>query len=66
MRDKTKKSVFAAFLAAVTMAFAGIGISGTAAKADDNDYAVKNDEYYHYVQKFENADSVNNLSLIHI
>ena len=60
MRDKTKKGVFAVFLAAVTMAFAGIGISGTAARADDNDYAVKNDEYYHYVQKFENADSVNN------
>ena len=37
MRDKTKKGVFAAFLAAVTMAFAGVGISGTAARADDND-----------------------------
>lgn len=35
MRDKTKKGVFAVFLAAVTMAFAGIGISGTAARADD-------------------------------
>ncbi len=60
MRDKMKKGIFAAFLAAVTMTFAGMSMGGTAARADDNDYAVKNDEYYHYVQKFEDVNSVNN------
>lgn len=56
-----KKGVFAAMLAAVTITFAGAaGAVKTVARADDNDYANKNDDYYQYVQKFEDADSVNN------
>ena len=56
-----KKGVFAAMLAAVTITFAGAaGVVKTVARADDNDYANKNDDYYQYVQKFEDAGSVNN------
>lgn len=56
-----KKGIFAAVLAAVTITFAwAAGATKPVARAEENDYANKNDEYYHYVQKFEDVDSVNN------